>query len=170
MPYGRKDTEMITDNFLLLESAQVLVRAAATYVSTNTIDLLQNRDLGAGHGAKVVWNIEVAYASGTSVQWQQILSAAANLGSPVLVEPGVIVPVANLVIGGMVTRMIPELLGGPAGLTAPLSGFAGIGSPGLRYFGTQSIGVGTFTTGQHSTRVVVDVVDVKHYASGYTIL
>jgi hypothetical protein len=30
--------------------------------------------------------------------------------------------------------------------------------------------VGTFTAGQHSARIVKDVVDVKHYPSGYSIL
>lgn len=161
---------MITDAQLQLESAQVLVRAAGTYVSANTIDLSVNRDIGAGRELKVIWNIEVAYAGGTSIQFQQILSAAANLGSPVVIDQGVTVPLANLLAGGLITRRIPELLGGPAGLTAPVAGVAGIGSTGLRYYGTQSVSLGTFSAGQHSTRIVLDVVDVKHHASGYSIL
>lgn len=161
---------MITDAQLLLESAQVLVRAAATYVSANTIDLSVSRDVGAGHGLKVLWNVEVAYLGGTSIQFQQILSAAAALSSPVAVDQGVIVPLANLVLGAMVVRDIPELLGGPAGVTAPATGAGGVGSTGLRYYGVQSVSLGTFTAGQHSTRIVVDVSNVKHYGSGFTVL
>ncbi len=161
---------MITDGLLLLENSQVLVRAAGTYVSTNTIDLSVNRDIGAGDELKTLWNVEVAYVGGTSIQFQQILSAAANLSSPVVIDVGVIVPLANLVLGALVVRSIPELLGGPAGVTAPTSGAGGIGSVGLRYFGTQSVSLGTFSAGQHSTRIVKDVIDVKHYASGWTIL
>jgi len=161
---------MITDAFLQLEPAQVLVRAAATYVSTNTIDLSVNRDLGAGLDTKIIWNIEVTYTGGTSIQFQQILSAAANLSSPVVIDQGVTVPLASLLIGGLVVRPIPQLLGGPAGLTAPLAGVAGIGSVGLRYYGSQSVGLGTMAAGQHSTRLVVDVIDVKHYPAGWTIL
>lgn len=161
---------MITDAQLLLESAQVLVRAAGTYVSANTIDLGANRDFGAGNELKALWNVETAYAGGTSIQFQQILSAAANLGSPVVVDPGPVVPLANLVAGALVVRAVPELLGGPAGVTAPASGAGGIGSVGLRYYGVQSVSLGTFTAGAHSARIVKDVVNVKHYASGYTIL
>lgn len=161
---------MITDGLLLLESAQVLVRAASTYVSTNTIDLSVNRDIGAGDGMKCVWNIEASYTGGTSLQFQQIISAAANLGSPVVVDNGITIPAANLLIGGLVVRDVPELLATPAGSTAPVAGVAGIGSPGLRYYGTQIVSVGTFTTGQHSTRLVKDVIDVKHYGSGWSIL
>ncbi|CAB4198781.1 hypothetical protein UFOVP1324_8 [uncultured Caudovirales phage] len=161
---------MITDGLLLLESAQVLVRAAGTYVSTNTIDLSVNRDIGAGSVLKVMWNVEVAYAGGTSIQFQQILSAAANLSSPVVVDLGIVVPLANLVAGAIGVRYIPELLDGPAGLTAPVTGVAGIGSVGLRYYGTQSVSLGTFSAGQHSTRIVNDITDVKHYPSGWSIL
>jgi hypothetical protein len=161
---------MITDNFLLLESAQVLVRAASTYVSTNTIDLSVNRDIGTGETLKVLWNIEVTYTGGTSIQFQQILSAAANLSSPVVVDLGVTIPVANLLVGGLVARVIPELLDGPAGVTAPVAGVGGVGSVGLRYYGTQSVSLGVFAAGQHSTRIVKDVIDVKHYPSGWSIL
>ena len=161
---------MITDGLLLLESAQVLVRAAGTYVSTNTIDLSVNRDIGAGDTIKVMWNIEVAYAGGPQITFQQILSAAANLSSPVVIDTGISVPLANLLAGAIGVRYIPELLTGPAGLTAPAAGVAGIGSVGLRYYGTQSVSTGTFSAGQHSTRIVKDITDVKHYPSGWSIL
>lgn len=161
---------MITDALLLLESSRVDVRAASTYVSGNTIDLSVNRDIGAGHQQKVLWNIEVAYAGGTSIQFQQILSAAANLGSPVVIDLGVTVPLANLLLGSLIVRTIPELLAGPNSVTAPDDGVGGVGSIGLRYFGTQEVSLGTFTLGTHSCRIVGDVIDVKHYPSGWTIL
>ncbi|QCW21976.1 hypothetical protein JessAGP_046c [Caulobacter phage Jess A] len=161
---------MITDANLLLENSRTDVRAASTYVSGNTIDLSVNRDIGAGEGLKCMWNVEVAYAGGTSIQFQQILSAAANLSSPVVVSPGRVIPLANLVLGAIYVDYIPELLASPAGVTAPATGFNGLGSTGLRYFGTQEVSVGTFTAGQHSARIVKDVTDVKHYPSGYTIL
>jgi hypothetical protein len=161
---------MITDAAMLLESAQVLVRAASTYVSTNTIDLSVNRDIGAGHQKKVLWNVEVLYEGGTQITFQQIISANADLSSAVVIDGGIVVPLANLIAGAMVVRTIPELMAGPAALTDPDEGLYGIGGPGLRYFGTQCVSTGTFTAGQHSTRVVADVINVKHHASGWTIL
>lgn len=161
---------MITDGLFLTENSRVDVRAAGTYVSGNTVDLSNNRDIGAGHQLKMLWNVEVAYAGGTSIQFQQILSAAAALSSPVVIDPGPVVPLANLVAGALVVRTIPELLAGPAGVTAPTSGAGGIGSVGLRYYGTQEVSLGVMSAGQHSARLINDVTDVKHYASGWTIL
>lgn len=161
---------MITDALLLLENARTDVRNANTYVSGNTIDLSLNRDIGAGEQLKVLWNVEVAYAGGTQITFQQILSAAADLSSAVVIDQGITVPLANLVAGTLVVRTIPELLAGPAALTDPDKGLYGIGGPGLRYFGAQEVSTGTFSAGQHSARVVKDVIDVKHYASGWTVL
>lgn len=161
---------MITDALLLTENSRTDVRAASTYVSGNTIDLSVNRDIGAGEPVKALWNVEVAYAGGTSIQFQQILSANANLSSAVVIDNGPVVPLANLVAGAMVARFVPELLAGPAGVTAPATGAGGIGSVGLRYYGTQEVSVGTFSAGQHSCRLVLDVTDMKHHASGFTVL
>lgn len=158
---------MITDALLQTEASRVDVRAAGTYVSANTIDLSVARDIGSGAPVKMLWNIEVAYVGGTSISFQQIISAAAGLGSPVVIDQTPAIPVANLVLGGMVVRFVPEQLGG-AGSGA--SGFGGVGGLGLRYFGTQEVGVGTFTAGQHSARLVNDVIDVKHYPGGFVIL
>lgn len=161
---------MITDALLLLESSRADVRAANTYVSGNTVDLSVNRDLGAGEPLRAIWNVETAYAGGTSIQFQQIVSAAAALSSPVVVDAGPVVPLANLVANAIVARYVPELLGGPAGLTAPVTGAGGVGSTGLRYYGHQEVSLGVFSAGVHSSRLVIDVLDVKHYASGITIL
>jgi hypothetical protein len=84
----------------------------------------------------------VAFAGGTSVQFQQILSAAANLGAPTVIDAGIVVPLANLVAGAMVARPIPELLAGPATIG---NGLSGLGSKGLRYYGAQYVSLGIFT-------------------------
>lgn len=158
---------MITDALLQLESSRVDVRAANTYISQNTIDLSGNRDIGAGVPVKALWNIEVAYAGGTSIQFQQILSAAANLSSASVVDNGITVPLANLLINTLVVRYVPELLAGPTAIGA---GVAGMGSPGLRYYGTQEVSLGVMSAGQHSCRLVLDVINVKTYPAGYVIL
>lgn len=159
---------MITDSLLLLESSRTDVRAAATYVSGNTIDLSVARDIGAGaQPLKCLWNVEAAYAGGTSIQFQQIISANANLSSPDVVDNGVIVPLANLVINALIVRYVPELLGGA---TTGATGAGGVGITGKRYFGAQEVSLGTMTAGTHSCRLVVDVIDVKHYPGAFVIL
>jgi len=161
---------MYTDALLLLENARADVRNANTYVSGNTIDLSVNRDIGAGRGLKLLWNVSTAYASGTQITFQQILSDAANLSSAIVVDNGIVVPVANLILGAMIVRPIPELLAGPAALADPDEGQYGIGSKGHRYYGAQEVSTGTFDAGVHSCRVLTDVIDVKHYPSGWSIL
>lgn len=159
---------MITDNNLLLESSRTDVRAAGTYVSGNTLDLSVARDIGAGaQPLKCLWNVEVAYLGGTSIQFEQIISANANLSSPDIVDQGVVVPLANLVINALIVRYVPELLGSSG---SGVTGAGGIGSTGKRYYGTQEISLGTFTAGQHSCRLITDVIDVKHYPGGFVIL
>jgi hypothetical protein len=157
---------MITDSLLQLDAANALIRAAATYVSTNTIDLSVNREIGSGEPLKMLYNVDVAFAGGTSVQPQIITSAAANLGTPTVIDAGIIILTAALVQGALFARYIPELI-------SPLSaagGVGGMGSVGQRYFGVQYISVGTFTVGSISARIVVDAPDVKIYPVGYTIL
>jgi hypothetical protein len=158
---------MITDALLLIDSSNATILAAATYVSNNTLDLSLARDIGAGEGMKCLFNVEVAFAGGTSVQFQQILSAAANLGAPTVIDNGIVVPLANLVAGAMIVRPVPELLGGPATIG---NGLSGLGSKGLRYYGTQYVSLGIFTLGTVSARLVKDLADVKFYPSGYAIL
>lgn len=161
---------MITDALLHLETSRADVRAANTYVSENTVDLSANRDIGANGMLKAVWNVETAYAGGTSIKFQQILSAAADLSSAVVIDEGVTVPLANLVAGALIVRPVPGLLGGPSGVTAPDDGYAGVGSVGLRYYGHQEVSVGVMTAGVHSSRLLEGVINVKHYPSGWSIL
>lgn len=150
---------MITDALLLIADALATIRAAGTYVSNNTIDLGVNRDLGAGDGLKVLYNVDVAFAGGTSVQPQIITSAAAALSSPTVIDQGVVIAEAALTLGAMFVRGLPEL-----------TGPSGVGTTGQRYLGAQFVGVGTHTVGSISARIVKDISNIKYYPPGYTIL
>lgn len=157
---------MITDSLLQLDAANALIRAAATYTSTNTIDLSVNREIGAGEPLKMLYNVDVAFAGGTSVQPQIITSAAANLGTPTVIDAGITILTAALVQGALFARYIPEIIS-PIGAAG---GVGGLGSVGQRYFGVQYVSVGVFTVGSISARIVVDAPDVKIYPVGYVIL
>lgn len=152
---------MITDAYLQFDAANATIRAAATYLSQNTIDLSVSRDIGSGEPLKVLYNVDVAFSGGTSVQPQIITSAAANLSSPTVIDSGPApILTAALTQGAMFVRFLPELTG-PNGASL---------TNGQRYLGVQYVGVGTYTTGSISARIIKDVQDVKFYASGYTIL
>lgn len=157
---------MITDSLLQLDAANALIRAAATYTSTNTIDLSVNREIGAGEGMKMLYNVDVAFAGGTSVTPQIITSASANLSTPTIIDAGITIVTAALVIGAMFARYIPEILS-PIGAAG---GVGGVGSVGQRYLGVQYVSVGVMTVGSISARVVHDVADVKIYPAGYVVL
>lgn len=149
---------MFTDALLQLDAANASIRAASTYTSTNTIDLSQARDLGSGAPIRVLYNIDVAFAGGTSIQPQIITSAAANLSSPTIIDGGNVILLAALTLGQLFVRFLPELTANP------------LGSLGQRYLGVQYVSLGTFTTGSISCRLVNDVQDIKAYPSGYVIL
>lgn len=149
---------MFTDALLQLDAANASIRAANTYVSANTIDLSQNRDLGSGAPIRVLYNIDVAFVGGTSVQPQIITSASANLSTPTVIDLGTVILTAALTLGQLFVRFLPELTANPLGAT------------GQRFLGVQYVSVGTFTAGSISCRLVNDVQDIKAYPSGYVIL
>lgn len=144
---------MITDAQLLLESSRAIT-AATTYVSTNTIDLGVARDVGASDKLFVFHNVEVAGADGTSVRFELITSAAANLGSPTVIAVSPTVLLAALTLNAAFAQKVPHLINGV----------------GQRYLGSQIVSVGTFTALTISSRMVLGFSDVKYYASGFTIL
>lgn len=145
---------MVIDAFLQFSSAQALTTTA---VSTNTVDLGVARDIGPGEELEVVFTVPTVLAGGTSINFQFITSAAANLGSPtVLVETG---PVVTAQLGAgrppIVLRVPRALL-----LAAPL---------GQRYIGIQYTIVGTYT-GNIDANLVLDAADVsKLYAASTPI-
>ena len=145
---------MITDALLVLDSANALIRAAGTYVSTNTIDLGVARDIGVPQDLTIFFNVDVAFAGGTQVTIQVITSATANLASPTVIGQSQPILLAALTLGAAFALPVLRQLN----------------SNGQRYFGVQYVSTGTFTTGSISARIVLDVTNLKYFASGFTVL
>ena len=87
---------MITDALLQLSSAQAVTASA---VSTNTIDLGSAQDKSPGGEMFAVFTIDESFATATSVQFQIITSAAANLGSPTVLAETPAIAIASLTAG-----------------------------------------------------------------------
>jgi len=148
---------MITDALLLLSDAQADIRNAATYVSTNTVDLgVTKRDQGVGERLFVLFTVDVAFAGGTAVYAQIITSAAANLGSPTVLATSPTFADATLVAGFNFYMPIPPR---PLATTAA-----------QRYLGVQYVGTGTHSAGSISARIVKDVTDLTYFPSGFSTL
>lgn len=149
---------MITDALLQLSAAQAVT---ATAVSTNTIDLGTNRDVGAGEDLYVVINTDVAAtaAGAATVTFQVITSAAAALTSPTIIAQTDAIPKTDLTIGRkpIVLRINSAVL-----LAQPI---------GQRYLGVQyTVGVDQLTAGSFTTFVTDSDVSVnKNYPSGFTV-
>ena len=141
---------MITDAFLRLSDGQALTTTA---VSTNTVDLGVARDIGAGEDIYVYFTVPVALAGGTSVTFQVITSAAANLGTPTVVGSTAAVATASLVAGyKTAVRINPSVF-----------------ATGQRYLGAQYTISGTYSSGTVTADVVHDIADFKTYASGFSV-
>lgn len=150
---------MITDALLLLSSAQAVTASA---VSTNTIDLLQARDLGAGTDLYAHFTVDVAAtaAGAATVTFQIISSAAANLSSPTVLVQTDAIGKAELTAGRRpITLEIP-----PSILAAqPI---------GQRYLGVQyTVATGPLLTGSFTATISESRVDMgKNYPSGFTVI
>jgi hypothetical protein len=120
---------MIIDQFLVFDqgaystttgmSGIAQFASGATTTSTNTIDLLNARDIGAGTAndtadLTVEWLITTAYTGGTSVNFQ-ILGSTNNSAYTVYAETGA-VPIASLTVGARLKLKMPIVTpdGGPA--------------------------------------------------------
>lgn len=147
---------MVIDAFLQLSAAQALT---VTAFSTNTVDLGVARDIGPGEELEISITVDTVFASGTSVNFQYVTSANANLSTPtVLIETGA-VATSELTAGRppIVFRVPRALL-----KAAPI---------GQRYVGLQYTIVGTFTTGAVTANMVMDAGDVnKLYTANTPIL
>lgn len=144
---------MITDDFLLFANAQASVRAAGDYTSTNVYDAGSNRDVGSGEKLEIFINVDIAFTGGTSVEFQVIVAddAAMSVNVTQVGSTGPILTAA-LVVGYSTYMDVPNQRG-----------------RGQRYMAIRARGVGVFTTGSFSARMVKDVVDAKVYGVGYTI-
>lgn len=146
---------MIIDAQNLFSSAQAVT---ATAVSTNTVDLSQNREIFAGREIEIFINVDttVTSAGASTVNFQVITSASAALTSPTIVVQTDAIPKASLAQGARLMLRCPS---------------AFINNLGQRYLGIQyTVGTGPLTAGSFTVGVTCDFNDVpKYYPSGYAV-
>ena len=143
---------MITDKLLRVSTDQALTTTA---VSTDTIDLSIARDIGEGQDLFMNFAVTAALTGGTSVKFEVISSAAANLGTPTVIGSSDAIVTADLVAGkNVAVRINPQ-----------------IASTGQRYLGARYTISGTYSAGTVTADVVMDIQDgKKFYASGFTVV
>ena len=126
-------------------NAQSLAGAAATTVSTDSIDLLSaNRNVGRGRPIRAQALVGTAFTGGTSVQAQLITSASSNLASPTVIGTGAV-------------------LANPAAGVSLLD----VSIPGTaqRYLGFQFTTIGIMTTGTVNAHIVADTTNQPYITS-----
>jgi hypothetical protein len=143
---------MITDKLLRVSEDQAVT---ATAVSTDTIDLSIARDIGEGEALYMNFAVTTAMVGGTSVKFEVISSATANLGSPTVIGSTDAIVTADLTLGrNIVVRINPV-----------------IGSNGQRYLGARYTVVGTYSAGRITADVVTNIQDGRSfYASGFSVV
>ena len=143
---------MITDKLLRVSEDQAITTTA---FSTDTIDLSVARDVGEGTALYMNFAVTTALANGTSVKFQVVTSANANLSNPTVVGSSDAVLTAALTAGkNVVVRINPQ-----------------IASKGQRYLGARYTVAGTFNAGKITADVVETIGDgQKYYASGFTVV
>lgn len=149
---------MMLDALNQLSAAQAVT---STAVSTNTIDLGTNRDLGPGRSLFLVWGVDVsaAAAGAATVTFQAVTSAAANLSSPTVIAQTDAIAKTDLTAG---RKLFAQRID-PAILAAQPNG--------QRYLGAQyTVGTGPLTAGSF-TCYVTDTLPpgFEYYASGFTV-
>lgn len=143
---------MITDKLLRVSTDQALTTTA---VSTDTIDLSIARDMGEGHPLYMNFAVTTALAGGTSVKFEVISSASADLSSPTVIGSSDAIVTASLVAGyNTAVRINPQ-----------------IASKGQQYLGARYTISGTYTSGKVTADIVTDIQDgKKFYASGFSVV
>jgi len=143
---------MITDALLRVSEDQALTTTA---VSTNTIDLSVARDMGEGTTLYMNFAVTEALANGTSVTFEVITSASANLGTPTVIGSSAAIVTASLTLGkNIVVTLNPSIAG-----------------KGQRYLGARYTIAGTFNAGKVTADIVETIGDgQKYYASGFTVV
>ena len=142
---------MITDKLLRVSEDQAITTTA---FSTDTIDLGVARDIGEGTALYMNFAVTTALANGTSVKFEVVTSANANLSSPTVVGSSDAILTAALTVGkNVVVRINPDIAG-----------------KGKRYLGARYTVAGTFNAGKVTADVVETIGDgQKYYASGFTV-
>ncbi len=155
---------MIVDNNLLVSGSisgntvtgQTVTGTDTSVLSTNTIDLLQARDIGEGENLSVRAEVVTAVVGATSIEVQAIAAGDAGLTTNVTVigTTGAI-PVASLTAGA---RFVADL--------SPR-----IGSKGQRYLGVRYVIVGIGTAGAFVADFGIETQDgQKFYPAGFAVL
>ena len=142
---------MITDSLLRVSEDQAVTTTA---VSTNTVDLGVARDMGEGTTLYMNFAVTEALANGTSVTFEVITSASANLGTPTVIGSSAAIVTASLTLGkNIVVTLNPDIAG-----------------KGQRYLGARYTVAGTFNAGKVTADIVETIGDgQKYYASGFTV-
>lgn len=142
---------MITDKLLRVSEDQAVTTTA---FSTDTIDLKIARDMGEGHNLFMNFAVTTAMVGGTSIKFEVVSSANANLSSPTVIGSSDAVVTASLTAGKNVAVAInPQ-----------------IASNGERYLGARYTVSGTYSAGAITSDIVETVQDgQKYYASGFTV-
>ena len=142
---------MITDKLLRVSEDQAVT---STAVSTNTVDLGTARDIGEGTPLYMNFAVTEAFANGTSITFEVITSASANLSTPTVIGSSTAVVTAALTLGkNVVVRLNPD-----------------IGGKGQRYLGARYTVAGTMNAGKVTADIVETIGDgQKYYASGFTV-
>jgi len=98
--------------------------------------------------------VTTALANGTSVKFEVVTSANANLSSPTVVGSSDAILTAALTVGkNVVVRINPDIAG-----------------KGKRYLGARYTVSGTYNAGKVTADVVETIGDgQKYYASGFTV-
>ena len=152
---------MYLDRQNLVSQAQAVTASA---VSTDTIDLGVNRDVGPGEDLRFVITVDttVAAAGAATVQFQIITSASAALSSPTILAQTDAIGKAELTAG---RRPIELLIPRTVLAAQPI---------GQRYLGIQyTIGTGPLTAGAFTAGLTTGDTfqDVgKNYPAGFAIL
>ena len=143
---------MITDKLLRVSEDQAVT---STAVSTDTIDLVVARDIGEGTPLYMNFAVTTAMAGGTSIKFEVITSANANLSSPTVIGSSDAIVTSALTEGkNIVVRLNPDIAG-----------------KGARYLGARYTVSGTYSSGKITADVVETIGDGrKFYASGFTVV
>lgn len=144
---------MYVDALLQLSSAQTVTGSSAV-LSTNTIDLSVNRDIGGGEDLYLRYQVGTAFAGLTSLKIEVIIADDAALTTNVTSVCSVDVPVASLT----------------AAARGALELSPRIGSLGRRYLGARFTPTGTGTAGTLTADIGVEIQDgQKFYPGGFTV-
>lgn len=137
-------------------SPQTVTGTNTSVISTNAIDLLQNRDIGEGQDIYGRVQLVAAASGGTSVEFQAIYSddAASTTNVTVAGSSGAI-PVASLTAGSRFAFLVNPRLR----------------SVGQRYLAIRYVLVGAVTAGTYVADIGIEVQDgQKFYPSGFAVL